>query len=158
RSQDTIKLEIGNRVRPVERNSPIVPNFSIPRDGTAARIPLAACRKYHRRGGLGQFPIVGSADHGPRGPDFVGWALPANHATTLSQSSGERCSRYTNSVGQIHCGSTMSFEVEVKYRTNDHAGLEARLLALGAAGDPAVTQEDDYLGHPARDFAVTNEA
>src|SRR5687768_6575525 len=52
----------------------------------------------------------------------------------------------------------MSFEVEVKYRTDDHAGLVERLRGLGAEADAEVTQEDAYLGHPARDFARTNEA
>jgi adenylate cyclase class 2 len=52
----------------------------------------------------------------------------------------------------------MGFEVEVKYRTDDHAGLLARLRALGAEAEAEVTQEDAYLGHPARDFGQTNEA
>src|SRR3954451_6553554 len=52
----------------------------------------------------------------------------------------------------------MSFEVEVKYRTADHAPLVERLLALGAEADAEVTHEDAYIGHPARDFGQTNEA
>src|SRR3954466_6244760 len=52
----------------------------------------------------------------------------------------------------------MSFEVEVKYRTVDHARLVERLTALGAEAEAEVTQEDAYLGHPSRDFGQTNEA
>ncbi|MGE5755954.1 MAG: class IV adenylate cyclase [Planctomycetaceae bacterium] len=52
----------------------------------------------------------------------------------------------------------MSYEVEVKYRTTDHAALGERLIALGAVPGPEVVHEDTYLSHPARDFAQTNEA
>ena len=52
----------------------------------------------------------------------------------------------------------MSFEVELKYRTDDHVGLAEKLAALGASASPPVSQEDIYLSHPSRDFAVTNEA
>src|SRR5918998_918084 len=52
----------------------------------------------------------------------------------------------------------MSFEVELKYRTDDHIGLAEKLAALGAAASAPVSQEDVYLSHPARDFAATNEA
>lgn len=52
----------------------------------------------------------------------------------------------------------MSYEVEVKYRTTDHAALGERLIALGAVPGPEVVHEDAYLSHPARDFAQTNEA
>jgi adenylate cyclase class 2 len=52
----------------------------------------------------------------------------------------------------------MSYEVEVKYRLADPDQLHRRLAARGAAGRPAISQEDTYLSHPSRDFAVTNEA
>jgi adenylate cyclase class 2 len=52
----------------------------------------------------------------------------------------------------------MSFEVEVKYRAVDHDHLAERLNQLGAKADGTVAQEDTYLSHPARDFALTKEA
>ena len=52
----------------------------------------------------------------------------------------------------------MSFEVESKFRTDCHGELVRRLREIGAEAKPEVTQEDVYLGHPARDFAQTNEA
>jgi len=52
----------------------------------------------------------------------------------------------------------MGFEVEVKYRSVDHAVLVQRLDEFGAHPAGNVGQEDTYLRHPARDFAVTNEA
>ncbi len=52
----------------------------------------------------------------------------------------------------------MSFEVEVKYRGVDHDHLVARLAELGATAAGSVDQEDSYMNHPSRDFAVTNEA
>jgi adenylate cyclase class 2 len=52
----------------------------------------------------------------------------------------------------------MSFEVEVKYRAVDHDHLAERLAQLGAKTNGTVAQEDTYLSHPARDFALTREA
>ncbi|MFI5386240.1 MAG: class IV adenylate cyclase [Fimbriimonadales bacterium] len=52
----------------------------------------------------------------------------------------------------------MSYEVEVKYRLANVDQLERRLAERGAAGGPAIVQEDTYLSHPSRDFALTNEA
>jgi adenylate cyclase class 2 len=52
----------------------------------------------------------------------------------------------------------MSFEVEVKYRGVDHDQLVRQLAELGAEPQGRVDQEDSYMNHPARDFAVTNEA
>jgi adenylate cyclase, class 2 len=52
----------------------------------------------------------------------------------------------------------MSFEVELKYRTDDHVALAEKLAALGASASAPISQEDVYLSHPARDFAATNEA
>jgi adenylate cyclase class 2 len=52
----------------------------------------------------------------------------------------------------------MSFEVEVKYRSVDHDELRRRLSEQGASPGPTEFQEDVYLRHPTRDFAVTNEA
>jgi adenylate cyclase class 2 len=52
----------------------------------------------------------------------------------------------------------MSFEVEVKYRAVAHDHLLQRLLSMGASPAGEVDQEDTYLSHPARDFALTNEA
>ena len=42
----------------------------------------------------------------------------------------------------------MSFEVELKYRTDDHVGLAEKLAALGASASAPVSQEDVYLSHP----------
>lgn len=52
----------------------------------------------------------------------------------------------------------MSFEIEIKYRDVDHARLLARLLEFGAVPTSEEEQEDHYLNHPARDFAVSQEA
>jgi adenylate cyclase class 2 len=52
----------------------------------------------------------------------------------------------------------MSYEVELKYRSVDHDRLAQRLIDRGAVVLPPIAQEDTYLSHPARDFAVTNEA
>jgi adenylate cyclase class 2 len=52
----------------------------------------------------------------------------------------------------------MGFEVEVKYRSADHDRLRSLLLDRGAREDAPVEQEDVYLRHPSRDFALTNEA
>lgn len=52
----------------------------------------------------------------------------------------------------------MSFEVEVKYRVDNHGQVTRKLLERMAVAGGAVDQEDTYLSHPARDFAVTNEA
>ncbi len=62
---------------------------------------------------------------------------------------------------RMTCPSTvgfMGYEVEVKYRSVDHALLERRLIALGAARSHSVRQADIYLKHPSRDFAMTGEA
>ena len=49
-------------------------------------------------------------------------------------------------------------EVEQKFRVSDLTGLLARLNSLGAKpGEPQV-QVDRYFNHPARDFALTDEA
>jgi adenylate cyclase, class 2 len=53
---------------------------------------------------------------------------------------------------------SMGYEVEVKFRSVDHSLLGQRLAALGAIQADSVDQVDIYLRHPARDFAVTNEA
>jgi adenylate cyclase, class 2 len=52
----------------------------------------------------------------------------------------------------------MGYEIEVKYRSVDHDQLQSRLAARNAAVDSTVVQEDIYLSHPSRDFALTNEA
>lgn len=52
----------------------------------------------------------------------------------------------------------MKLEVEQKYRIGDGAALRQKLIALGARFDAAVRQVDAYFNHPARDFAVTDEA
>jgi adenylate cyclase class 2 len=52
----------------------------------------------------------------------------------------------------------MSFEVEIKFRVDDHEELAQRLVGLGAVEGPRDLQEDMYLGHPSRDFGATNEA
>jgi adenylate cyclase, class 2 len=52
----------------------------------------------------------------------------------------------------------MGYEVEVKFRLVDCDQVERRLAERGAVRQPEITQEDVYLSHPSRDFAVTNEA
>jgi adenylate cyclase class 2 len=52
----------------------------------------------------------------------------------------------------------MQLEVEQKHRVDDAAALLARLESRGVTVGPAVTQVDQYLAHPARDFAQTDEA
>jgi adenylate cyclase, class 2 len=52
----------------------------------------------------------------------------------------------------------MGFEVEIKFRAADHEGLERRLRAIGAEAGDVLEQEDVYLSHPSRDFAVSGEA
>jgi adenylate cyclase class 2 len=52
----------------------------------------------------------------------------------------------------------MSYEVEQKYRTVDHDRVLRQLLELGAVAAGTLDQEDTYLNHPSRDFALTGEA
>ncbi len=52
----------------------------------------------------------------------------------------------------------MRFEVEQKFRSQGHSAVASRLMELGANSGARLDQEDTYLAHPARDFAVTNEA
>ena len=54
----------------------------------------------------------------------------------------------------------MSYEVEIKFRTDaeKHEDLVRQLSELGGKLSSTVDQEDIYLSHPARDFAVTGEA
>jgi adenylate cyclase, class 2 len=52
----------------------------------------------------------------------------------------------------------VGYEVEVKYRSVDHERVRRLLLERGAREEPAVDQEDVYLRHPSRDFALTHEA
>jgi adenylate cyclase, class 2 len=49
-------------------------------------------------------------------------------------------------------------EVELKYRLDDPESLLAALIARGAAPGPETVEHDIYFAHPARDFAVTDEA
>lgn len=46
----------------------------------------------------------------------------------------------------------------MKFRLVDHDRLARWLLEQGADREPEITQEDVYLSHPSRDFALTNEA
>lgn len=50
------------------------------------------------------------------------------------------------------------YEVELKFPLTDPADVITRLSLLGARKQLVVTQSDLYFNHPARDFAVTNEA
>lgn len=52
----------------------------------------------------------------------------------------------------------MKHEVEQKFRLRDPAAVAARLESLGIRFGDAVRQSDTYYNHPARDFAVTDEA
>ncbi|HUY93520.1 MAG TPA: class IV adenylate cyclase [Pirellulales bacterium] len=52
----------------------------------------------------------------------------------------------------------MQFEVERKYRVTELRALLARLSELGGQPGEPELQTDRYYAHPARDFAVTDEA
>lgn len=52
----------------------------------------------------------------------------------------------------------MKLEVEQKFRVADPAALRDRLAALGVHFGAPFRQVDAYFNHPARDFAVTDEA
>ena len=52
----------------------------------------------------------------------------------------------------------MGFEIEVKFRVADRAGLELRLVDRGLSPGARVEHQDAYLAHPSRDFAETGEA
>jgi adenylate cyclase class 2 len=52
----------------------------------------------------------------------------------------------------------MPYEIEIKFRVEDHDALARRLLARGAREQPGQWQSDLYLAHPARDFAGSGEA
>lgn len=50
------------------------------------------------------------------------------------------------------------YEVEQKHAVNDVSALTARLAERSVVLQPAELQSDRYFAHPARDFAVTDEA
>ncbi len=50
------------------------------------------------------------------------------------------------------------YEVELKFPVTDPAIVWERLTARGAVFGPESVQRDEYFAHPARDFAVTDEA
>lgn len=52
----------------------------------------------------------------------------------------------------------MTLEIELKYRVSDHGFLEEPLARLGFHRTVTVTEEDQYLNAPDRDFARTGEA
>jgi adenylate cyclase class 2 len=52
----------------------------------------------------------------------------------------------------------MNYEVEQKHRVVEAAILMRRLAELGATLGPPIVQVDQYLNHPCRDFAQTDEA
>jgi adenylate cyclase class 2 len=52
----------------------------------------------------------------------------------------------------------MHFEVEQKFPLANSAAAERRLRELGARDGESMIQVDQYFNHPARDFAVTDEA
>lgn len=52
----------------------------------------------------------------------------------------------------------MAIEVECKFRVANHGGLQRQLADLDAAIGAPELQVDTYFAHPARDFAVTDEA
>src|SRR4029453_19590505 len=53
---------------------------------------------------------------------------------------------------------TQHWEVELKFPLSDPAEVWARVAGLGVKFGPAVEQVDQYFNHPAREFAVTDEA
>jgi adenylate cyclase class 2 len=50
------------------------------------------------------------------------------------------------------------YEVELKFRVEDPAALDRKLIALAARFRDPVTQVDRYFAHPSRDFVRTDEA
>ncbi|MGC4007101.1 MAG: class IV adenylate cyclase [Pirellulales bacterium] len=58
----------------------------------------------------------------------------------------------------MNVGVAGMLEVEQKYRVTDTTAIEARLTTLGVVWHPPIEQVDRYYNHPARDFAVTDEA
>jgi adenylate cyclase class 2 len=52
----------------------------------------------------------------------------------------------------------MKYEVEQKFRVSDPARVENLVTQCGGAWGEAIVQVDTYFRHPARDFAVTDEA
>ena len=52
----------------------------------------------------------------------------------------------------------MKYEVEQKFPVDSLSGIEAKLAAMGVAISPLRVEADLYYAHPARDFAVTDEA
>lgn len=52
----------------------------------------------------------------------------------------------------------MTYEVELKYPLTDEASFRLRLGELKAQPRKTITQEDEYLNHPSRDFAQSDEA
>ena len=53
---------------------------------------------------------------------------------------------------------SMSYEVEQKFYVDSLSVVEDLLRHLGSSASPPTTQVDTYFSHPARDFAVTDEA
>lgn len=51
----------------------------------------------------------------------------------------------------------VGYEVEVKFRVPDLEALAQRLSDQGAEAGPPIDQEDVYLSHPWKDFAVSDE-
>ena len=52
----------------------------------------------------------------------------------------------------------MQYEVEQKFPVMDIQALQERLIALGATIGEVQVENDLYYAHPARDFAMTDEA
>jgi adenylate cyclase class 2 len=52
----------------------------------------------------------------------------------------------------------MAYEVEMKFRVEDHSALASRLAMLGVLASSPDAQDDYYIAHPSRDFARTDEA
>jgi adenylate cyclase class 2 len=51
-----------------------------------------------------------------------------------------------------------TFEVEIKFRVDDVAELERRLIPLGGTGfEEPVTESDSFFQHPGRNFEQTDE-
>ncbi|SMP74336.1 adenylate cyclase, class 2 [Neorhodopirellula lusitana] len=50
------------------------------------------------------------------------------------------------------------FEIEMKFRVDDHDGLIERIAQAGGVHVSRMTNEDTYFNHPCRDFVQTGEA
>jgi len=63
-----------------------------------------------------------------------------------------------NEPGTAFPNSPIMYEVEMKFRVDDLAGLEKRLAQYGVEFGGEVEENDQFYQHPSRDFVRTDEA